>query len=107
MKDAGVDLVTTCMDTNGVVTLAKEMKKQQLNAIQYLPNAYDHTFLKSYGDLFEGSYVRTDFAQCEVPRTTARRARRTTSTWIEKQNTDAVARTRSSAGSTPTCSSPG
>ena len=42
MKKAGVDLVTTCMDTNGVVTLAKEMKKQQLKAVQYLPNAYDH-----------------------------------------------------------------
>ena len=27
MKDAGVDMVITCMDTNGVVTLAKELKK--------------------------------------------------------------------------------
>ena len=67
MKAAGVDLVATCMDTNGVVTLAKEMKKQQLNAIQYLPDAYDHTFLSSYGDLFEGSVVRTDFTQFELP----------------------------------------
>ena len=41
MKDAGVDFVTTCMDTNGVVTLAKEMKKQSLDATQYLPNGYD------------------------------------------------------------------
>ena len=68
MKQAGVDLVTTCMDTNGVVTLAKEMKKQSLDAIQYLPDAYDHTFLKSYGDLFEGSVVRTDFTQWELPK---------------------------------------
>ena len=67
MKDAGVDLVTTCMDTNGVVTLAKEMKKQQLKAVQYLPNGYDHQFLSEFGDLFEGSYVRTDFVQWEVP----------------------------------------
>ena len=65
MKKAGVDLVTTCMDTNGVVTLAKEMKKQQLKAVQYLPNAYDHSFLDDFGDLFEGSYVRTDFVQFE------------------------------------------
>jgi len=67
MRDAGVDLVTTCMDTNGVVALAKEMKKQGLDAPQYLPNAYDHDFLEEYGDLFEGSFVRTDFAQWELP----------------------------------------
>lgn len=66
MKSAGVDLVTTCMDNNGVVTLAKEIKKQQLKAVQSLPNAYDHDFLKEFGDLFEGSYVRTDFVPFEV-----------------------------------------
>src|SRR5262249_46325203 len=41
MKDKGVDFVTTCMDNNGTLTLAKEMKKQGLNATQYLPNAYN------------------------------------------------------------------
>jgi len=67
MKDAGVDLVTTCMDTNGVTTLAKEMKKQQLDAKQYLPNGYDQEFLDEFGDLFEGSFVRTDFTQWQLP----------------------------------------
>jgi ABC-type branched-subunit amino acid transport system substrate-binding protein len=66
MKDAGVDFVTTCMDTNGVVTLATEMDKQGLDARQYLPNGYDHTFVEQYGDLFEGSIVRTDFVPFEV-----------------------------------------
>ncbi len=66
MKDAGVDLITTCMDTNGVVTLAKELKKQQVTAKQYLPNGYDHDFVKEFGDLFEGSFVRTDFPQWEL-----------------------------------------
>ena len=66
MKDAGVDFVTTCMDTNGVVTLATEMDKQGLEARQYLPNGYDHTFVEQYGDLFEGSIVRTDFVPFEV-----------------------------------------
>ena len=66
MKSAGVDFVTTCMDNNGVVTLAKEMKKQELKAAQSLPNAYDHDFLKEFGDLFEGSYVRTDFVPFEA-----------------------------------------
>jgi ABC-type branched-subunit amino acid transport system substrate-binding protein len=66
MKDAGVDFVTTCMDTNGVVTVATEMDKQGLDARQYLPNGYDHTFVEQYGDLFEGSVVRTDFVPFEV-----------------------------------------
>ncbi len=66
MKDAGVDLVTTCMDTNGVVTLAREMRKQRLDAVQYLPNGYSRRLVQEYGDLFEGSFVRTDFAQFEV-----------------------------------------
>jgi ABC-type branched-subunit amino acid transport system substrate-binding protein len=67
MKDAGVDLITTCMDTNGVVTVAKERKKQGLDAVQYLPNGYDHEFLAEFGDLFEGSVVRTDFVQWDLP----------------------------------------
>jgi branched-chain amino acid transport system substrate-binding protein len=66
MKDAGVDFIFTCMDTNGVVTLAKELKKQGLKAPQMLPNGYDHQFVSEFGDLFEGSYVRTDFVQFEV-----------------------------------------
>jgi len=66
MKDAGVDFVATCMDTNAVVTVAKEMKKQRLDAVHSLPNAYDQSFLEEFGDLFEGSYVRTDFVQFEA-----------------------------------------
>ena len=67
MKDEGVDLVLTCMDTNGVVTLAREMKKQALDAKLYLPNGYDDSLVEEFGDLFEGSYVRTDFAGWHLP----------------------------------------
>jgi hypothetical protein len=66
MKDKGVDFVTTCMDNNGVLTLAKEMKKQGLNAPQYLPNAYDQQFMKTNGQFFEGSYVLTFFTPYQV-----------------------------------------
>jgi len=65
MKDAGVDMVVTCIDTNGVVGLAKELKKQDVKAIQYLPNAYDQELLDEYGDLFEGSYLYTSFLPLE------------------------------------------
>src|SRR6201999_4478261 len=42
MKEKGVQFINTCMDTNEVTKLAREMKKQGLNAVQQLPNAYDH-----------------------------------------------------------------
>jgi len=85
MKKAGVDLVTTCMDNNGVVTLAKEMKKQRLSAVQYMPNSYDHDFLKEFGDLFEGSVARTDYVQFEVK--DKPKGLTDFLTWIAKQNT--------------------
>lgn len=65
MKDAGVDFVTTCMDMNGVFNLAKEMRKQRLDAIQYLPDGYDQEFMKKNGRLFAGSIVLTGFAPFE------------------------------------------
>ena len=86
MKSKGVDLVTTCMDTNGVVTLAKEMKKQQLDAIQYLPDAYDHKFVQTYGDLFEGSVVRTDFTAFELPNNEQPAGLKDYLEWIKHQN---------------------
>lgn len=65
MSDAGVDLVTTCMDTNGVTTLAREMQRQGLDVPQYLPNGYDYDLIGDFGELFEGSYVGTQFAPFE------------------------------------------
>ncbi len=66
MKDEGVDLVMTCMDLQGVVALAREMRRQSLDAVQYLPNGYDQGLLDEFGDLFQGSYVLTFFAPFEV-----------------------------------------
>jgi hypothetical protein len=66
MKDDKVDLVVTCMDTNGTLTLAKEMKKQGLDAPQYLSNVYDHEFIERNAPFFEGSYTATFFTPFEV-----------------------------------------
>src|SRR5204863_380138 len=57
--------VTTCMDLNGVFTLAKEMAKQGLKAVQYLPNGYDSDFMAANGQFFEGDYVVTQFVAFE------------------------------------------
>jgi ABC-type branched-subunit amino acid transport system substrate-binding protein len=58
MKDAGVDYVATCMDTNGVVNLQRELDKQGVDVVQQLPQAYNPEVLESFGELFEGSYVQ-------------------------------------------------
>lgn len=61
MKAAGVDLVATCMDFNGATTIQQEMRRQELDAVQYSPNAYDYDFLEENGELFDGAYVLTQF----------------------------------------------
>lgn len=65
MKDKGVDFVTTCIDQNAVLNLAKEMKKQGLNAVQYLPNGYDQDFIRANAPFFEGSIVLVPFVPFE------------------------------------------
>ena len=42
------------------------MRRQELDAIQYLPNGYDYDFLEENGDLFEGAYVLTQFVPFEA-----------------------------------------
>lgn len=66
MKDKGVDLVAACMDNNGTLTVAKEMRKQGLEAVQWLPNAYNHEFIAENAPFFEGSYALTFFTPFEV-----------------------------------------
>jgi len=57
MVDAGVDYVATCMDFQGHATIASEMQRQGLEAVHWLPRAYDPRFMDDFGDLFAGSYV--------------------------------------------------
>jgi ABC-type branched-subunit amino acid transport system substrate-binding protein len=65
MKDKGVDMVMTCMDTNAVLNLAKEMRKQDLKAIQYLPNGYDAKLVAANKEFFDGDYVGVSFTPFE------------------------------------------
>jgi branched-chain amino acid transport system substrate-binding protein len=65
MKAKGVQMVFTCMDSDETLVLAKEMKKQGLDAIQELPNGYDHAFIKANANYFEGSYVIPQFTALE------------------------------------------
>jgi ABC-type branched-subunit amino acid transport system substrate-binding protein len=65
MKANGVQMVFTCMDRDETLVLAKEMKKQGLNAIQELPNGYDPAFIKTNAQYYEGSYVIPQFTALE------------------------------------------
>ncbi len=66
MKDAGVDLVTTCMDGNAVLAIAKESRAQNLDAIQYFPNGYDQEFMKANSEFFQDAIVRVPFVPFET-----------------------------------------
>jgi ABC-type branched-subunit amino acid transport system substrate-binding protein len=65
MKKAGVQFITTCMDINGVFTLAKEMATQGLHAVQQLPQGYDQRFMAANGKFFEGDYIIPQFTAFE------------------------------------------
>ena len=65
MKSKGVQMVLTCTDRDETLVLAKEMKKQHLNAIQSLPNGYDRAFIKANAQYYEGSIVIPQFTALE------------------------------------------
>jgi branched-chain amino acid transport system substrate-binding protein len=65
MKQKGVQLVLTCVDLQESFTLAKEMKKQGMNAVQDLPNGYDQDFIAKNGALLDGSIVIPQFLAFE------------------------------------------
>jgi Periplasmic binding protein len=67
MKDAGVDFITTCMDLNGMQTLAEELNKQDMEDVVLLhPNTYNQAFVAENADLFEGDYVSVQFRPFEA-----------------------------------------
>jgi ABC-type branched-subunit amino acid transport system substrate-binding protein len=61
MKDKGVDFVLTCIDNTGALNLGKEMRKQNMDAIQYLPNGYDAELIAANGEFFQGDIVGIPF----------------------------------------------
>jgi branched-chain amino acid transport system substrate-binding protein len=65
MKDEKVNLVIPSLDANGAFTLAREMKKQGLNAPMTLPNAYNQERIEKNADVANGDYVFTLFTPFE------------------------------------------
>ncbi|MDE0699852.1 MAG: ABC transporter substrate-binding protein [Acidimicrobiaceae bacterium] len=67
MIDAGVDFIATCLDLNGMKTLAQELQRQGARdqTTMYHPNTYDAGFVAEAGSLFDGDYVIPQFAAFE------------------------------------------
>jgi hypothetical protein len=65
MKEKGVQYVATCFDLQESFTLAKEMQKQGLKAVQSLPNGYDPDFVAQNASVLEGSIVTPQFTALE------------------------------------------
>ena len=67
MKEAGVDLIATCIDLNGMKTLAQELRRQDMDDVVLIhPNTYNQAFVTEAGDLFEGDYVSVQFLPFEA-----------------------------------------
>ncbi len=68
IKDAGVDFIFTCLDLNGMRTIAQELAKQDYRdqVVMYHPNTYNHEFVAANADLFEGDLVFTQFVPFEA-----------------------------------------
>lgn len=66
MKDAGVDFISTCMDLNGMLSLAQELQRQDMGDVKmYHPNTYNHPFVADSDGLFEGDIVVSQFLPFE------------------------------------------
>ena len=68
MKDKGVDFIFTCLDLNGMRTIAQEVVKQDYRdqVTMYHPNTYNHEFVAANADLFEGDLVFVQFVPFEA-----------------------------------------
>jgi len=67
MKQAGVDFISTCIDLNGMKTLAQELERQGMGDVTlFHPNTYSQSFVAEAGDLFEGDIVSAQFRPFEV-----------------------------------------
>jgi Periplasmic binding protein len=84
MREAGVDFISTCIDLNGMKTLAQELDRQGMaDAVLYHPNTYNQDFVAEAGDLFDGDVVAVQFLPFEAEASGT--ALEDFQTWMERQ----------------------
>jgi ABC-type branched-subunit amino acid transport system substrate-binding protein len=66
MKEEGVELFYPCMDAQAGVLVAKEMRKQGLDAVMVSPQLYNPDIVEENADVLEGAYASLTFAPLEL-----------------------------------------
>lgn len=67
MLNAGVDFISTCIDLNGMLTLAKELARQGGDdVVLYHPNSYNQGFVRDAEGLFDGDLINIAFVPFEL-----------------------------------------
>lgn len=67
MREEGVDFISTCLDLNGMKTLAQELQRQGMDdVVLYHPNTYDQAFVAAAGGVFDGDIVSVQFHPFEA-----------------------------------------
>jgi len=65
IKAKGAQLIFTCIDAKESIILGKELVKEQVNAVQVLPNAYDQQFVQQNAQYLEGAFSNPQFVPFE------------------------------------------
>ncbi|MEO7429288.1 MAG: ABC transporter substrate-binding protein [Acidimicrobiales bacterium] len=87
MKKAGVDFISSCIDLNGMKTLAQELERQGMQGVVlYHPNTYNQSFVKEAGGIFDGDFVSVAFRPFEADTTGT--ALKDFLTWMGKQGSE-------------------
>jgi hypothetical protein len=87
MKKAGVDFISSCIDLNGMKTLATELQRQGMqNVVLYHPNTYSQSFVADAGGIFDGDFVGVGFRPFEADRSGS--ALDDFLTWMDKQGSE-------------------
>ncbi|MCY4272758.1 MAG: ABC transporter substrate-binding protein [bacterium] len=68
MVEAGVDFVVSCIDLNGMATLAQELERQGVRdqIAMHHANGYDHVWAAELGSLLDGDLVAIQHAPLEA-----------------------------------------
>lgn len=68
MKKKGVDFILSCLDVNGMKTLAAELQRQGIRdkVTMFHPNSYSQEALQAANGLFDGDSVRSLFRPFEA-----------------------------------------
>ncbi len=87
MKKAGVDFISSCIDLNGMKTLAQELERQGMqNVVLYHPNTYNQGFVAEADGIFDGDFVGVQFLPFESD--TKGTALKDFLAWMDKQGSE-------------------